>query len=106
MNTFPASALPSSSSYGVFSMPHRTQGMQKAIHNQSKARKAVRKQLDHLSTLPIDGEEDIQDEAARTRAISRTAGRIIAANTLLMRSRVAADNLLIGNKILPEILEE
>ena len=110
MNTFPASALPSSSSYGVFSMPHRTQGIQKAIHNQSKARKAVRKPLDHLSTLPIDGEEDIQediqDEAARTRAISRTVGRIIAANTLVIRSRVAANNQLIGNKILPEILEE
>lgn len=91
-------------------MPHRTQGMQKAIHNQSKARKAVRKQLEHLSKLPIDGEEDtqedIQNEAARTRALSRTAGRIIAANTLLIRARVAADNLLIGNKILPEILEE
>lgn len=91
-------------------MSHRPQGMQKAIHNQSKARKAVRKQLDHLSELPIDDEEDnqenIQNEAARTRAISRTASRIIAANTLLIRSRVAADNLLIGNKILPEILEE
>lgn len=91
-------------------MPNRMHGMQKAIHNQGKARKAVRKQLDHLSELPIDGEENIQEniqnETDRTRAISRIAGRIIAANTLVIRSRVAANNLLIGNKILPEILEE
>lgn len=91
-------------------MSYGTQGMQKAIHNQSKARKIVRKQLDHLPELPIDGEEEtqenIQNEAARTMAISRIADRIIAANALVIRSRVEANNLLIGSKILPEILEE
>lgn len=91
-------------------MTHRTQGMQKAIHRQNKARKAVRKHLDNLPALPVDDKEaawkNVENEAARTRAIAKIAGRIIAANTLVIRSRVAADNLLIGNKILPEILEE
>ena len=84
--------------------------MQKAVLNQSKARKTVRKHLNTLPALPVDDKEEnwknVENEAGRTRAIGKIAGHIIAANALVIRSRVAADNLLIGSKILPEILEE
>lgn len=73
--------------------------------HQKKAKSHLRKQLERLEKEPLDG-ENLQAEVDRTKAINKATKKIISVCNLLARAKYQSNNLLIGSKILPEILEE
>lgn len=73
--------------------------------HQKKAKSHLKKQLKRLEKEPLDG-ENLQEEVDRTNAINKTTQKIIAVCNLLARAKYQSNNVLIGSKILPEIIEE
>lgn len=73
--------------------------------HQKKAKSHLKKQLERLEKEPLDG-ENLQAEIDRTKAINKATKKVISVCNLLARAKYQSNNLLIGSKILPEILEE
>lgn len=60
-------------------------------------------QLERLSDESLN-EEALNKEIRRTASLTDVADRIIKGGDLLLRARIAADNTVSGDKILPAIL--
>lgn len=60
-------------------------------------------QLERLGDENLKGDA-LKEEISRSHAVGHTADRIINAADLLLRARIAADNTVRGDQILPSIL--
>lgn len=73
--------------------------------HQKKAKSYLKKQLERLDKESLD-EENLKIEIDRTKAINKTTQKIISACNLLARAKYTSESMLIGSKILPEVLED
>lgn len=60
-------------------------------------------ELERLGDENLKG-EDLKEEIRRSMAIGNIASHIINSGDLLLRARIAADNTVSGDKLLPSIL--
>ena len=79
--------------------------MPESLRQKEKVKSHILNQLERLEKEGLDGDR-LQDEVGRTLAMSKAAKRIMRVNSLLCRAKHTSENILIGSKILPEILEE
>lgn len=79
--------------------------MSESSRQKEKVKSHILNQLERLEKEGLDGDR-LQDEIGRTLAMSKAAKRIMRVNGLLCRAKHTSEHILIGNKILPEILEE
>lgn len=73
--------------------------------HQKKAKSHLKKQLERLDRESLD-EESLKIEIDRTKAINKTTQKIISVCNLLARAEYTSESMLIGSKILPEVLED
>lgn len=62
-------------------------------------------QLERLGNEELHGDA-LKEEMARAASVSEVAEKIIKSGDLMLRARIAADNTVRGDKILPAIMGE
>lgn len=62
-------------------------------------------QLERLNDESLSGEA-LDTEIKRAEAVTSVAREIISCGNLALKARIAADNTLLGTKILPDMLDE
>ena len=62
-------------------------------------------QLERLGNEKLHGDA-LKEEIARAAAVSDVAEKVIKSGDLMLRARIAADNTVMGDKILPGIIGE
>lgn len=60
-------------------------------------------QLERLGDEDLKGDA-LKEEISRSASVTEVAEKIIRAGDLMLRARIAADNTIRGDKILPQIL--
>lgn len=76
----------------------------KLHHDEKKAKKYIIDSIDRLN-FECEESDEVLKKIALARAVTKVSSKIIATGNLVARAKYASENLLIGNKILPEILE-
>lgn len=74
-------------------------------HSMKKALDALKRQSGCLKKEDPGSAQSLR-EASRIREMATLCSQVSSVNRLLLTSRHASESILIGNKILPEILEE
>ena len=74
-------------------------------HAMKKALDALKRQSGCLKKEAPGSVQSLQ-EASRTQSMAALCSQLSSVNRLLLKSRHTSESILIGNKILPEILEE
>ncbi len=77
---------------------HEDQSMERALE-------ALKRQSGRLAKEAPGSAQSLR-EASRIREMATLCSQVSSVNKLLLKSRHASESILIGNKILPEILEE
>ncbi|GEM_PF-4105036 len=74
-------------------------------HSMERALEALKRQSGRLAKEAPGSVQSLQ-EASRTQSMAALCSQLSSVNRLLLKSRHTSESILIGNKILPEILEE
>lgn len=74
-------------------------------HSIERVLETLKRQSGRLAKEAPGSDHPLQ-EASRIRGMAALCSQVSSVNRLLLKSRHASESILIGNKILPEILEE